>query len=114
MESNMCSNELASRTSVRHSVGVTRTRVRWGRVGALLASIVLTLCLGGSALGGAAHPGEERTRPRVLVEPGTTLWSIARDRVGQEEDPRPYIEEIRELNGLAGAELQVGQILLLP
>jgi hypothetical protein len=83
-------------------------------VAALLASIVLVLCLGGSALGGSAQPGEERTRPRVLVEPGTTLWSIARARVGAEGDPRPYIEEIRELNGLETSELRAGQALVLP
>ena len=81
---------------------------------ALLASLVLVLCLGGSALGGSAHPAAERTRPRVLVEPGTTLWSIARGSVGVEGDPRPYIEEIRELNGLKTSELRVGQTLVLP
>lgn len=81
---------------------------------ALLAALLLVLGLGGRALGGSSEPGEERTRPHVLVEPGGTLWSIARARIGPEEDPRPYIEQIRELNGLATSELAVGQWLILP
>lgn len=81
---------------------------------ALLAALLLVLGLGGSALGGSSQPGEERTRPHILVEPGLTLWSVARARIGPEEDPRPYIEQIRELNGLATSELEVGQRLVLP
>ncbi|MGH2692743.1 MAG: LysM peptidoglycan-binding domain-containing protein [Actinomycetota bacterium] len=93
---------------------MTRTRVRWGRAAVLTASITLVLGLGGRALGGSPEPGEERTRPQVLVEPDMTLWGIAHARVGPEGDPRPYIQEIRELNGLATSELQVGQLLTLP
>lgn len=81
---------------------------------ALALSIPLAIGLGGRALGGSAGPAEERTHPHILVEAGTTLWEIARARVGPEGDPRPYIQEIRELNGLPTSELLVGQTLLLP
>lgn len=81
---------------------------------ALLASLAIVLGLGGRALGGSLEPVEERTRPQVLMEEGTTLWAIARARVGPEGDPRPYIQEILELNGLASSELGVGQRLALP
>ena len=83
-------------------------------MGALIGSLVLVLSLGGRALGGSADLGEERTRPQVLVEPGMTLWEIARARVGPEGDPRPYIQEILELNGLTTSELEVGRRLVLP
>jgi hypothetical protein len=83
-------------------------------VAALLTSAFLVLGLGGRALGGASEPAGERTRPRILIEPGQTLWSIAKGVVGPEADPRPYIQQIRELNGLATSELQVGQRLALP
>ena len=84
-------------------------------MGALIASLSLVVGLGGRALGGsAAELGEERTRPQVQVEPGMTLWELARDRVGPDGDPRPYIEQIRELNGLATSELRVGDLLVLP
>ena len=42
------------------------------------------------------------------------MWSIARARVGPEGDPRPYILEIRELNGLRSSALVAGQELVLP
>jgi LysM domain-containing protein len=83
-------------------------------VAALSAVVLIVLSLGGRALGGSSEPGEERTRPHILVEPGVTLWSIARDRIGPEGDPRPYIQEIRELNGMATSELDVGMTLVLP
>jgi hypothetical protein len=83
-------------------------------VASLVAAAALVLGLGGRALGGSSEPGEQRTRPHILVEPGQTLWSIAKARIGPESDPRPYIQEIREVNGLATSELAVGQRLLLP
>jgi hypothetical protein len=79
-----------------------------------VAAAALVLGLGGRALGGSSEPGEQRTRPHILVEPGQTLWSIAKARIGPEADPRPYIQQIREVNGLATSELAVGQRLLLP
>ena len=93
---------------------VTRTRVRWARALALLATTLLVLSLAGRALGGSSRPDEDRPRPHVLVERGDTLWSIARARIGREGDPRPYIQEIRELNGLETSALVAGERLALP
>lgn len=106
----MCSDGLAHRTNVRNTTGVTRTRVRWDRLAALTLLTVGVLGLAGRAFGDAPEP-----RPRVLViEAGQTLWSIARSEVGAEGDPRPLIEEIRELNQLGAAGLEVGQRLRVP
>jgi hypothetical protein len=80
----------------------------------LLATTLLVLSLAGRALGGSSQPTEDAPRPHVLIQPGETLWSIARDRIGPEGDPRPYIQEIRELNGMARSELVLGQRLVLP
>lgn len=93
---------------------MTRTRVRWTRVTALLATTLLVLSLTGRALGGSSRPDEEVSRPHVLVEPGQTLWSIARARLGPEADPRPFIQKIRDLNGLQSPLLVAGQRLALP
>lgn len=81
---------------------------------ALLATTLLVLGLAGRALGGSSRPDEGTPRPHVLIEPGDTLWSIARARVGPEGDPRPYIQELRELNGLEISALEVGDRLSLP
>jgi hypothetical protein len=83
-------------------------------VGALVTAAVLVVGLGGRALGGSSEPDERRTRPHLVVQPGQTLWSIAKGRIGPEADPRPYIQVIRELNRLPTSDLEVGQRLLLP
>ena len=95
---------------------MTRTRVRWTRVSALLATTLLVLSLAGRALGGSSQPepDEGGSRPHVLVEPGETLWSIARARIGPEGDPRPFIQELRDLNDLETSAIVTGQRLLLP
>ena len=109
----MCSDGLAPRTYVRDTRCVNRTRGRWGRVGALTAALVLVVSFAGRALGGSSDLGERPGR-RIRVEAGQTLWSIARASVGSEADPRPFIQDTRELNGMATSELEVGQRLVLP
>jgi hypothetical protein len=102
---------LDERTYVRDTVDVARTRVRFGRVVLLAAAL-----FGGAASVGR---GEESaavavaSRPYV-VQTGDTLWEIALHRVGSGGDPRPVIQDIRELNGLHSAALIPGRMLLLP
>lgn len=49
-----------------------------------------------------------------MVQPGDTLWELARVRLGPQGDPRPLVAEIREVNRLGAGPLQAGRILLLP
>ena len=62
----------------------------------------------------AKGDGPERSAPRVhyVVEPGDTLWSIAR-RVAPGRDPRPVVDALLEANDLHGG-LQAGQELSVP
>ena len=48
---------------------------------------------------------------RYVVQPYDTLWSIAASGYA---DPREGVWEIRERNGLAGATIVPGQVLVLP
>ena len=48
---------------------------------------------------------------RYVVQPYDTLWSIAASRYS---DPREGIWEIERRNGLSGATIVPGQILVLP
>ena len=48
---------------------------------------------------------------RYVVQPHDTLWSIAS---GGYNDPRQGIWEIKERNGLSGATIVPGQVLVLP
>ncbi|WP_040339875.1 LysM peptidoglycan-binding domain-containing protein [Candidatus Blastococcus massiliensis] len=67
----------------------------------------------GSAVAGDGQQLRLVGESSVVVRPGDSLWSIATSVAG-EEDVRPVIDEIRELNGLADATVVPGQVLLLP
>ncbi|HEY5336188.1 MAG TPA: LysM peptidoglycan-binding domain-containing protein, partial [Mycobacteriales bacterium] len=49
----------------------------------------------------------------AVVQPGDTLWSIAA-RVAPGRDTRVVISQIRAVNHLSSASVQVGQRLVLP
>jgi len=68
------------------------------------------------ALAAAAAAGSAATAPRraasgYVVQPGDTLWSIAR-RLQPEGDVRPLVDRLVDLNG--GTDLAVGQRLPIP
>ncbi|MGY1692480.1 LysM peptidoglycan-binding domain-containing protein [Geodermatophilus sp. SYSU D01105] len=50
----------------------------------------------------------------VVVQAGDTVWSIAADFAGPDEDVRAVVDVIEELNELDGARVVPGQVLLLP
>jgi nucleoid-associated protein YgaU len=97
----------------------TRRGIRLTRRARLLAA-VLTLALGvaiGSWLGPLLGGGDGDLRlagvQSVVVQPGDTLWSIAREAAAT-ADVRSVVDRIQELNGLQGTVLQPGQVLELP
>lgn len=49
----------------------------------------------------------------MVVQPGDTLWAIARS-VAPKADPRVTVERIISLNKLPNAELAAGELLALP
>jgi nucleoid-associated protein YgaU len=49
---------------------------------------------------------------RYVVEPGDTLWAIAAERY--EGDPREGVWRLQQRNGLAGAALAPGMVLVVP
>ena len=82
----------------------------------LLAAIVLAMLVVSRVamvLGGApaSVPGHRVGLVAYVVQPGDTLWAIAR-RLQPEGDVRPLVGALNEANG--GAELQVGQRLAIP
>jgi LysM repeat protein len=90
---------------------------RRGRAVALLASVVLLLlavAVSGrvTAQAGDVLPAGPATAV-VVVQPGETLWQIAKTLAPQ-GDPRALVSEIRELNGLSDAPVRPGQSLVVP
>jgi hypothetical protein len=87
---------------------VNRMRAR------LLAIVLVVAGFLVIAPGLARGDGPDRPAPRVtyVVEPGDTLWSIAR-RVAPGRDPRPVVDRLIEANNVRGG-LQAGQELSIP
>jgi Tfp pilus assembly protein FimV len=50
----------------------------------------------------------------VVVQSGQTVWSIAGDVAGDDQDVRVVVDAIEELNDLDGAVVIPGQVLRLP
>lgn len=91
--------------SNRRSSGVYHRR----RLAALLFIAVLTVALYAGA------DSEAGTRPvSYTVAPGDTLWSIVTSHYPPSEDPRPLVEEVREMNGLEGYRINPGARLEIP
>ncbi len=57
--------------------------------------------------------GPDSTAEQIVVQPGDTLWSIARTQV-PEVDPRDVIAKIVKLNALGSAQIFPGQVLNVP
>jgi LysM repeat protein len=94
--------------------GPARLTRRGRLVLAALATLVLAAVLTVVAPA-VAHLGAPAAVPAdapavVIVQPGDTLWSIAR-RIAPDRDARVVVADLRRLNSLPTAELEVGQRL---
>jgi nucleoid-associated protein YgaU len=82
----------------------------------LALGVVVVAGQAGAALGGStlAAPGRRPSLPAshlVVVQPGDTLWGIAR-RLAPSEDPRPIVDELARAYGRG--PLVPGETLRLP
>jgi len=60
---------------------------------------------------GQAAPG--RYAAKVEVRAGQSLWSLA-EAYDPDADPRLVVQQIQQLNSMAGDELQPGEVLWVP
>ena len=86
-----------------------RAKYRRRRLGVLFVAAVLAFALYAGAGAGAEQPTVPYT-----VAPGETLWDIAVENTLPGEDPRPKVEEIREVNDLPGSTIHPGMTLEVP
>ncbi|HWV78877.1 MAG TPA: LysM peptidoglycan-binding domain-containing protein [Isoptericola sp.] len=88
---------------------------RRGRV--VVAALVLLVLVGAGLVGQRAvaeSPGAGVEVRLQTVAPGDTLWQYARQVRDTGDDLRDVVAELRDLNGLTSAELQAGQVVVLP
>lgn len=84
-------------------------------VGSALAAMVATTAVR-IAVAAGAEPvvaGGPAATVTIVVQPGDSLWSIAR-RLNTPDDPRKVVGEIRALNQLASALIMPGDVLVVP
>lgn len=88
---------------------------RRGRLVAFVSSLAMACGVLAAFAGSATGSGAQSEQPMVrtiTVQPGDTLWGIAKD-VAPGEDPREVIAEIERLNSV-GTVLQAGDELVVP
>ena len=107
--------------------GPFRTRaavpaVRLTRRGRVVAAGVSALAIGALSIvlataAQAAHAGQPspggRYVAKVEVRPGQSLWSLA-EAYDPDADPRLVIQQMQQLNSMAGDQVQPGEVLWVP
>ncbi len=93
----------------------TQATFRRRRLGVLLLLIAVVLLVG-AALGTVSAQAEldDPVAGHAVIEPGETLWDVARASAPEGVDPRAQLEAIRELNGIGGGDLAPWTVVLLP
>ena len=106
--------------ALRRSSDSSRVPVRLtarGRLLLVVVTAVLALAvvgfLTGRSSGNASDSPQPAAQRTIVVQPGQTLWSIAK-QVAPGRDVRETVYEIRKLNGLSDAVITSGQTLVLP
>ena len=90
---------------------------RRGRL--VLVGLFLAALFAGGVLFGSnstlasGKAGAPRDYQYLVVQPGQTLWGIAKE-VAPQQDPRATIETIRRVNALPGTGIEAGQRIALP
>ncbi len=102
--------------SATHGTAVTPPATfRRRRLMVLVALLGLMVALG-AALGtvGAQAELDDPVAGHAVIEPGATLWEVARSSTPDGVDPREHLRAIQELNGIDGAEVEPWTVVLLP
>jgi LysM repeat protein len=105
----------------RFRTGAAAPAVRLTRRGRVVAAGVSALAIGAlsitlAAAAQAAHAGQAapgRYVAKVEVRPGQSLWSLA-ESYDPGTDPRLVIQQIQQLNAMAGDQVQPGEVLWVP
>jgi hypothetical protein len=81
----------------------------------IAAMLIWTGVAGGAQAPGPGAPARSvyQGMTQIVVQPGQTLWSIAA-AVEPSADPRTAVQQISDVNGLTGTQIEAGQLLWVP
>lgn len=106
------------RTAPLAAVSAPSAPLRLTRRGrTLVLGIVAVLAAGAAFSAQSATAGPPQEAQAVVtrtVSPGETLWEVAGDVAAPGQDLRVVVDDLIELNGLAGGAVQAGQQILVP
>ncbi|CAN5790452.1 hypothetical protein BH20ACT6_BH20ACT6_03940 [soil metagenome] len=106
------STTMTNRSANRGQLRLTR-RGRLALLLIALSALLLAAVVVSSTVVASSDAGAPTDTQAVTVQPGQTLWDIA-EASGARGDLRDAVYEIRQLNHLKGAGLQIGQSLDVP
>lgn len=80
----------------------------------IAGAFCLALFLLGYAFAQHSAAAGNQTTPTYVVQPGDTLWAIAKAYTTPQHDVRVFIHRLQKMNKLTSPIIQPGQCLLLP
>ncbi|MBE7033324.1 MAG: LysM peptidoglycan-binding domain-containing protein [Ruminococcaceae bacterium] len=86
---------------------------RQRRVFFLVLTLVLTL-MASSVFSSSGNDNEKYIIVSVTVQPGDTLWSIAKEYKPDGKDLREFVYEIADNNGIDDCNIYCGQTIYVP
>ena len=96
-------------------VGPSRLVVRWDRVAVVLAVVLaFTWFLGGASAGRSQAVTPPADPIVVVVQPGDTLWQLARDHAPAGMATLEYVALVEQANDVRAGRLLPGTPLQLP
>jgi hypothetical protein len=96
-------------TTRRSTVRLTRR----GRAVVFLVGLAVAMVAGFVLAAGSTATEHSESTTVIQVGPGETLWDIARS-VAVEGHTADMVDHIKQLNGLTGSALEVGEELRVP
>ncbi|UHA73084.1 LysM peptidoglycan-binding domain-containing protein [Paenibacillus sp. 481] len=92
-----------------------RKRMRRLRLLALMMMLMFVVCSGiVQAWGDTTQDDYVITYKKVIVQPGDTVWGIAKQYCPNEIDIRNYVSTIIKNNGIQNKVLQIGDTIHIP
>ncbi len=90
--------------------------VYWRRRALVVVALLAVAFLATGLIGrvGAEAELEDKVAGHAIVQPGETLWDVTVATAPQGVDPRDHLHRIKDLNGLAGGEVEAWTVVLIP